>query len=176
MDSGRWNGNNWALVGPNGEPVKVRQSQRVNEWPPARRVSGFNTTSPRGNKPSTVVANEPSTGVTAAAPPGRTSALTINLAKGPRNILTLLANANIPGFVKEGLRQVLFNKLITSNKVSIEQISLLIETVGFNNNQKRELRKAMYRKMATQHLALLANTNRLARNVLNERAVPSGKP
>ena len=169
MDSGRWNGNNWALVGPNGEPVKVRQSQRVNEWPPARRVSGFNTTSPRGNKPSTVVANEPSTVVTKKSSTSRTSPLTINLKKGPRNILTLLKNEKIPHVVKAALRQVLFNNVTKPNATPAELVRAAKEG-GFDS--KRLI--SLYNAMPINNLAKF--NNHLAKAVLRHRQERAGKP
>jgi hypothetical protein len=163
-----WRGNNlvYGIRGPNGTFIEVepQTDRKVNKHPPARSVSGFagRSPSPRRNKPSTVVATTR----------GKKTPYNIALESGPRNIPALLQNKHIPGFIKDGLRQVFYKQLLNSKNLSIKQISNAFAVGGFNNNQKREI----YRRMHPRNLIILAAASRLARNVLNERAVPSDKP
>jgi len=160
-----WRGNNlvYRVKQNNGtfKEVNPRPVQRVNEWPPARRVSGFNTTSPRGNKLSTVVTKKTST--------VRTSPLTIKLEKGPRNILTLLGNKNIPHVVKAALRQVLFNNVTKPNATPAELVRAAKEG-GFDS--KRLI--SLYNAMPINNLAKF--NNHLAKAVLRHRQERAGKP
>jgi hypothetical protein len=157
MERGRWNGNNWGLVGPNGQPIEFRQSQRVNKHPPRGRSTGFNA--PSGN----------TTAATPASRRGRRSALsTINLREGPRNVYSLLANKNLPNVVKEGLKEVLAARL--KNGGTTSEIARALANVNFKNADRNALTKAMYETMNTRNLFKLQG-NPVVNAIIKQRAL-----
>lgn len=155
MERGRWNGNNWKLVGPNGKPIEIGQKQRQRGNTPGRVVTGFQPRnrsgpSPRRNRSS------------------KTGALTINLREGPRNIYSLLKNKNLPNVVKQGLLEVLYARLLNGGTTS--EIARALANFNFKNNHRRNLTEAMYETMNTRNLFKLQG-NPIVNAVIKKRAL-----
>lgn len=157
MERGRWNGNNWGLIGPNGQLIEVGQSQRVNKHPPRGRSTGFQPR-PGSNRNSPKVSQRRRSG-------GLSS---INLREGPHNIYTLLANKNLPNVVKEGLREVLATRLV--NEGTTSEIARALANVNFKNAHRNALTKAMYETMNTRNLFKLQG-NPVVNAIIKKRAL-----
>lgn len=157
MERGRWNGNNWGLIGPNGQLIEVKTPRRQgNGTPPARVVTGFQ---PRPGRNS----HSPKT---SRLPRGGLSS--INLREGPRNIYTLLANKNLPNVIKEGLREVLATRLV--NEGTTSEIARALANVNFKNSHRKELTEAMYETMNTRNLFKLQG-NPVVNAIIKKRAL-----
>ena len=157
MERGRWNGNNWGLIGPNGQLIEVKTPRRQgNGNPPGRVVTGFQPR-PGRNSHSPKTARRRSGGLSS-----------INLREGPRNIYTLLANKNLPNVVKEGLREVLYKRLV--NEGTTSEIARALANINFKNSHRAKLTEAMYETMNTRNLFKLQG-NPVVNAIIKKRAL-----
>ena len=135
---------------PNGRRIEIIIPPRpkANAYPPRMSVTGFK---PRRNSPS------PSRGRREK----NAGKLTIMLRNGPRNIYNLLENRNLPNVVKEGLKEVLYARLLNGGSLNAKLHALA--TVKFKKTHKYDL----YNSMNTTNLFRLLNSNGNNKNIIN---------